>query len=226
MSPPALRFRRVVVVSPHLDDGVFSLGAAVSHSTRRGAEVTMLTVLAGDPESPLPAGDWDQWGGFTTAGEAAHARRQEDARACALIGARPVWLPFSDEQYDRGADDATIWAAICDAVRGADAVLVPASPLKHADHRWLRRLVDERGFPGVTLGHYREQPYAGLLPNYRGAELPASARRLAASPRDWLAKARACRAYVSQVPLFGRAPVARMLAYELRQRGERVAWLG
>jgi len=220
-----LPFRRVVVVSPHLDDGVFSLGATVAQASRLGTEVTMLTVLAGDPESTAPAGNWDQRGGFATVGEAARARRVEDGRACSIVGALPVWLPFGDEQYDRGADDATIWDAVRDAARGVDAVLVPGSPLKHADHRWLSALFEARGFPHARLGVYREQPYAALLRHYRGAQLPASARSVAASPRAWVAKARACGAYSSQLPLIGPAPVVRVLAYELSQRGERIAWI-
>src|SRR5213080_853986 len=93
---------RVVVVSPHLDDAVLSLGAALARAARRGGAVTVLTVLAGDPASETPAGEWDSQAGFATAGEAARARREEDRRACALLGVEPVWLPFSDHQYDRG----------------------------------------------------------------------------------------------------------------------------
>ena len=77
----------------------------------------------------------------------------------------------------------------------------------------------------LTVSAQNYSPYAGLLPDYRGQDLPASARSVRASPRDWIAKVRACRAYSSQLPLFGRAPLARMLAYELRERGERVAWI-
>jgi len=114
---------------------------------------------------------------------------------------------------------------VMEAARGADAVVVPGSPLEHADHRWLSGLFEERGFPNARLGLYREQPYAGLLPNDEERALPRSARSAPASLRDWIAKARACRAYSSQLPLFGRSVVARMLAYELTHRGERIAWV-
>jgi LmbE family N-acetylglucosaminyl deacetylase len=223
---PLLPHRRVVVLSPHLDDGVFSLGAAVAASSRRGVDVRMLTVFAGDPESTVPAGDWDRRSGFATAGEAAGARRLEDVRACALVGATPVWLPFSDEQYERGGDGSTVWAAIVEAAGAPEAILIPGSPLKHADHRWLNALFEEKRFPGARVGVYREQPYAGLLRDYRGRELPPAAAGLRASPRDWLAKVRACRAYTTQIPLFGRRlAVEQVVAYELRQGGEQVAWL-
>src|SRR3954452_17872248 len=85
----ALAEGEVVLISPHLDDAIFSLGAAVSYATRHGVKVTILTVLAGDPTLAAPAGDWDRQAGFETAGEASVARRAEDARACTILGARP-----------------------------------------------------------------------------------------------------------------------------------------
>ncbi len=51
--------KRVVVVSPHSDDAVLSLGAAIAAWARRGAEVEVLTVFALDPGSHAPAGGWD-----------------------------------------------------------------------------------------------------------------------------------------------------------------------
>ena len=86
----------VAVLSPHLDDAILSLGAAISGA--RG-DVRVVTVFAGDPDSTLAAGEWDSRAGFRTVGEAARARREEDALACADVGARPVWLPFVDDQY-------------------------------------------------------------------------------------------------------------------------------
>ena len=220
-----LSFERIAVVSPHLDDGIFSLGAAIAQAARGGAEVTVVTVFAGDPGSEVPAGAWDRRCGFTTAGEALRARRLEDEHACALVGARPVWLPYADEQYPRGGDGASIWNALVDAVGPADAVLAPGSPLKHDDHRWLTALLTERRPPEGRLGLYVEEPYTAHLRAYRDRALPGTPLTLEASPRDWVAKARACRAYRSQLPLFGRAPVTRVLAYELRKGGERIAWI-
>ena len=60
---------RIVVVSPHLDDGVLSLGASMASWSRRGARVELLTVLAGDPGSEVATGGWDGRAGF------AHGRR-------------------------------------------------------------------------------------------------------------------------------------------------------
>jgi LmbE family N-acetylglucosaminyl deacetylase len=220
--------RDVVVVSPHVDDAVFSLGAALSRAARCGAQVTVLTVLAGDVNSPRPAGEWDRRAGFGTAGEAARARRAEDERACALIGARPLWLPYSDLQYERGASDSQIREAVADAV-GSGPVLLPSFPLSNPDHRWLRGLL-EGMFPPERVGHYVEQPYAALLstrpddgPTAERLPDPASWRRLRASLSDERRKLIACRAYTSQLRLLGPI-VGAIFRYEMRVGGEAAAW--
>ena len=209
----------VAVLSPHLDDGVFSLGAAIAAC--RGS-VAMVTVFAGDPDASFPAGEWDSRAGFRTAGEAAAARRREDERACADLGARPVWLPFMDVQYPRD-DDERVWAAVADAVEGADVVLLPAFPLLHDDHVRLFELVERNGLPAKSVGRYVEQPYAATW-SHRSPEDGWSP--LGAGLPHRLAKLRACRRYVSQLPLLRRSgrilyPLTR---YEAARGGELVRW--
>jgi len=211
----------VAVLSPHLDDGVFSLGASIAAAS--DASVVMLTVLAGDPESELPAGEWDSRAGFRRAGQATRARRQEDARACEEVGARPEWLPYPDHQYPRPDDDG-IWEDIERALGQAETVLVPAFPLMHEDHRWLLGLVEGHGLPGRRVGHYVEQPYAAAWESRRPGEEWAP---LAAALPHRMRKLRACRRYVTQLPLLERqsSPVLlRMLRYEAARGGELVRW--
>src|SRR5262245_57921893 len=102
---------RVVALSPHLDDAVWSIGGALADAVRSGADVMVATVLAGDPSSRGPAGYWDKRCGFRSAGKAAEVRQAEDRRACAALGARAIHLPYWDESYERGGDDGEIWAA-------------------------------------------------------------------------------------------------------------------
>jgi LmbE family N-acetylglucosaminyl deacetylase len=203
----------VVVVSPHIDDAVLSLGAAISNAARDGARVTILTVLAGDPGSTEPAGEWDRECGFPTAGEAATVRRAEDAAACAQLGATAVWLPYSDHQYERGASDDEIRAAVVEAV-GSSLVLQPGFPLSHPDHQWLHRMI-EPAFPPERRGFYLEQPYAASF----GSDAPEGWRRLTATLRDQRRKLAACRAYASQQQALGR-PLARVFRYEIARGGE------
>lgn len=201
-----------MVVSPHLDDAALSLGAAISRAARAGARVTVLTVLAGDPGSNEPAGDWDRSSGFATAGEAARTRREEDALACERLGARPVWLPYRDDQYERGGTDDEIRARVREAaVTGL--VLLPGFPLEHPDHRWLHDLL-ANAFPGRT-GFYAEQPYAA----FDGRRPPGSWACLGAGLRDRRRKLAAYRVYASQHEPLGRITWP-ILRYELRTGGE------
>lgn len=152
--------RRIVVVSPHLDDAALSLGAAIANASAGGAAVTVLTVFAGDPEATVAAGPYDRSCGYATAGEAARARREEDRRACAALGAIPVWLPFGDAQYQLGRSQDDVWAAVAPVLEGATAVLVPGFPLVPPDHAWIARLILARSISRIGL--YVEQPYAAF----------------------------------------------------------------
>ncbi len=202
--------RRIAVVSPHLDDGVLSLGASIASWSREGATVELLTVLGCDPDSNAPAGGWDRRGGFATEGESARARRGEDRRACALLGATAVWLPFGSVDYDRHGDEDDVRRAVADALHGADLILVPGYPLTHPDHDWLvRRLVSDLDSDD-KLALYAEQPYtrrAGAVPEVPEwlAEVTAAGALETAQTRlrDRFAKWRAIREYRSQLPLLG-----------------------
>jgi LmbE family N-acetylglucosaminyl deacetylase len=224
----------VVVISPHLDDAALSVGATIAATAASGGRVIVLTVLAGDPASSALAEEWDASAGFATHGEAARARRHEDTRACAILGATPAWLGYNDEQYERGADDATIRSAMVEALRGAGAVLIPGYPLTHPDHAWLAQLALAHELPCARVGLYVEQPYTWLT---TGAPVgvaepiadlvPAELRweRKRHRTRDNVAKLRACLAYRSQLPLLGRRRILRAIASDLKRGGEAVAWL-
>jgi len=205
--------QRAVVVSPHLDDGVLSLGASIASWSRAGAAVELLTVLGCDPDSTAPAGGWDRRSGFATEGESARARREEDRRACALVGATPVWLPFGSGDYERHADEDDVRKAVADTLDGADLVLVPGFPLTHPDHEWLVRTLVSDFQPDTGLGPgrtrlYSEQPYTrrvGMQPHLPAwlAELVGRAvfEPVPVGLRDRFAKWRAIREYRSQLPL-------------------------
>jgi LmbE family N-acetylglucosaminyl deacetylase len=211
---------RVVVVSPHLDDGVFSLGATIAHGARAGRRFEVLTVFGCDPDSQAPANGWDARGGFTTEGEAAMARRQEDREACRLVGAEPHWLPFRGGGYTQDKDDDLIFASIAERVSSADVVLVPGFPLQNADHAWLARLFDERPPLSARLGRYVEQPYAFMVRREQplsGSEWEKS--RVTAVDR--VRKRRAVREYASQLPLLSLGPQKLNL---LVLQGEAISW--
>jgi LmbE family N-acetylglucosaminyl deacetylase len=140
---------QVVVVSPHLDDAVFSLGAWIARMAREGTRVTALTVFANDPDSDRPPSPWDAACGY----------RSEGALACELVGAEPLWLPLPDEEYDNDRSEAEIWTALQGSLEAATLIVCPGFPLVHRDHALLTRLIAPRIDRG-RLAFYVEQPYA------------------------------------------------------------------
>jgi LmbE family N-acetylglucosaminyl deacetylase len=235
---------RVVVVSPHLDDAVFSLGATIANSVQHGARVEVLTVYGSEPTSDAPAGPWDINSGFKTEGESATSRREEDKRACRVLGAEPRWLNYGSEPYERHGSDAEIWSAVDSATRGADWVLIPGFPLAHPDHAELSKLLLSKGLGG-SVGLYVEQPY--LFYERRQTRAPSVATVLQptiGSSLTWTrfpmdkglrrTKMEACRQYTSQLRQLGMGfrgfqlglwGLRRMLAHEAAQGGEAIAWL-
>ena len=177
----------VTVVSPHLDDAVFSIGGSIVAWAREGHDVRVLTVFAGRPDDGATVSAWDALCGFSSEAEATRSRRDEDAAACRVLGARPVWFDFADHAYIEAgtptdpadndfADHACIEAgtradghAVCRAIQpelvSSDLVVVPGWPRKHPDHLWIGALVDSIMATGPAKGrvlHYAEQPYFAM----------------------------------------------------------------
>jgi LmbE family N-acetylglucosaminyl deacetylase len=232
---------RVVVVSPHVDDAVFSLGATIARAKRGGARVEVLTVFSGDPASSAPANKWDRRAGFGTVGQAMTARRVEDREACRIVGAEPSWLRFLGGGYGGEKNADTIWSAVASAVANADAVLIPGFPLTNEDHAWLARLLAERPVPCVRTGLYAEQPYRYMVrAESPRPVVPPLLRQGMSGAIGWTGttarlsdrrlKRKAILAYASQLPMLGLAAMRGrklrlMLLHEALHRGEAIAWL-
>ncbi|MGY1631528.1 PIG-L deacetylase family protein [Geodermatophilus sp. SYSU D01186] len=213
---PAPLGRRLVVVSPHCDDAVLSLGATIAAHTRRGGTVTVATPLAGDPSSSAAAGPWDAAAGFATEGAAAIARQAEDVAACRLVGARAYHLPDVDEQYPRRLDDAQLSVALTPLLEGADEVLVPGFPLRHADHAAVTALVLRALPPDRVVRLYVEEPYAlreRLADQPAGDQWPLLLQwgPVPGSRRGVVQKLRAAQCYRSQLPLLSDPSLHRRL---------------
>ena len=227
---------RIVVLSPHLDDALLSLGAAIAGWSRAGAAVRVLTVLAGRPGSDAPAGPWDAASGFATEGAATAARREEDRSASAIVGATPVWLDHADVQYGRETGDDEIWDEVRTAVDDATAVLSPGFPLLHPDHEWLGLLAVSRRDPRWRFGLYVEQPYAigsgrprdhrgriGVDPAFAGVRASWTARR---RKRRALREYRSQHAQLAEVVSGNWRDLQRRIdGLERHRGGEGVAWL-
>ncbi|AKC70791.1 PIG-L family deacetylase [Pandoraea oxalativorans] len=84
-----------LVISPHLDDAVFSCARLMAAAPG----TVVVTVFAGVPPEGTPAPPWDRAAGFASGREAMQARHLEDLCALDKLRAEPVWLPFLDRQY-------------------------------------------------------------------------------------------------------------------------------
>ncbi|NTV11490.1 MAG: PIG-L family deacetylase, partial [Zoogloea sp.] len=122
---------RILLISPHLDDGVFGCGRLLASA---GA-ATVVTVFAGPPPPGAPLTEWDRSAGFVPGDDVIAARREEDRRALDILGAVPRWLEFSDSQYGPGPQPADVAPQLEAEVAacGPDAVLFPFG-LFHSDH--------------------------------------------------------------------------------------------
>jgi LmbE family N-acetylglucosaminyl deacetylase len=127
---------RLLVLSPHLDDGVFSCGELIAGHP--GA--TVVTVFAGWPRDGGALTAWDEACGFHSGRAAMAARRAEDRAAAAVLRARTRWLAFLDAQYRSGRGEEAIDRRLGGVLRAIDptTVLVPLG-LFHGDHRLVHR---------------------------------------------------------------------------------------
>jgi LmbE family N-acetylglucosaminyl deacetylase len=127
----------LLVISPHLDDAVFSCGVAIAAAH----DALVCTVFAGAPRDAMVTG-WDTQCGFANAHEAMRARRAEDAAALDALGARHVHLGFLDSQYagDHASTSDEIASSLEGVIRTAPrrTLCIPLG-LFHSDHDLVHR---------------------------------------------------------------------------------------
>lgn len=153
------------MISPHLDDGVFSCGTLMAmHSS-----VTVVTVFAGIPMEKTALPEWDRLAGFNDAREAMLSRREEDRKALHVFSAHPVWLDFLDSQYQAQASVDALRAMLEEVIAHLrpQHIFFPAG-LFHSDHELVHRTVMKmyRSFPQQSWWMYEEALYRripGLL---------------------------------------------------------------
>lgn len=160
-----LSFGKLLVISPHLDDAVFSCSELLA----RHAGTLVTTVFSSVPEGFHALTDWDAASGFLSADEAVSARKQEDFAALHMLAAIPQWLDFFDSQYGDTPALETIASSLQDVIEHnrPETIVFPAG-LFHSDH-----LLVHRAMLAVRNAHleknwimYEDAPYrcvAGAL---------------------------------------------------------------
>jgi LmbE family N-acetylglucosaminyl deacetylase len=197
-------------VSPHLDDAVFSAGGLMARMADAGWDVVVLTVFTGSVSNPCGfalACQLDK--GLGADVDYMALRREEDLRACGLLGVRAVWLPFLEAPH-RGYGSARalfgdvlagddVAGAVAEAVGAwdADVVMAPQAVGGHVDHVQVVRAM-ARVRPAVTVW-WRDFPYlarAAAAEPFRGR---FEGLADAAVEVDLGRKLGACAAYRSQI---------------------------
>jgi LmbE family N-acetylglucosaminyl deacetylase len=225
-----------IYISPHLDDAVLSCGGVIYKQALQGDEVIVLTICGGAPQGEyfsLFAKEFhDRWG----TGEAAvDLRKEEDKRACALLGAQVVHLPIQDAIYrmsEKGepyyaSEDAifgeiqpaeddlidNIASMLEEECRRASIIYAPVGFGCHVDHRLTRKAVDQ---VKRSFWLYRDFPYAirgGSVPS--DLIIPEGEELLIQLDQDQISRwAKAVMEYQSQLSTFWSDP--QMVEEELR----------
>jgi LmbE family N-acetylglucosaminyl deacetylase len=216
-------------LSPHLDDGILSCGATIHQLTAQGEDVTILTIMAGDPPNPLPdtpiiADLHQRWqAGY----EPVKVRRAEDERACAQLGAAAIHWMLGDCVYRVAQQNGTtialypsedsLWGPVHpddpaptflrnSALPPCTHLYVPLGSRHHVDHRIVRDWGLSLHHPALLL--YEEYPYEidATMELERALDYfaPRKLERLArpVSEADVAGKVQAIACYESQISTF------------------------
>ena len=172
-----------LAISPHLDDAVFSAGGTLAELARAGWRVIVATVFTAsvpDPQGFALACQLDK--GLSADIDYMALRRDEDAAACAAIGAEPLWLPFPEAPHRGYASAIDLFAGM----RGDDRIVEKIGP---ALQDLIRSLAPDEIFAPQAIGAHVDHVavYTALRPCRRPlrlwADFPyASRSNVRASP--------------------------------------------
>lgn len=212
---------RWIYISPHLDDAALSAGGWIYDQTQAGVPVEIWTIICGVPAvsalSPLAQALHAQWG-MTDAEEVVRARRQEDTRAAAILGATARHFDFPDCIYRQGRDGAWLYgdifadphpdeadlpAQIADVIssrlRPDDQLVCQLGVGSHVDHVLVRRAAE---LIGRRLRYAADIPYLFNFPEHLPAKTTGLRETFEPVSEAGLASwQEAVAAYISQVPM-------------------------
>lgn len=148
--------KRQVVLSPHLDDAVFSCWSKVLQE-----KSAVVTVFGGVP----PAGMkrlWDFLCGQADSAKMSMLRHEENARVLSEIGAKNITLGYLDHQYAQSLPDRDAVVSELLNMCDAEVYFVPMAAAKHyrhPDHVFVRELGLELQRRGKKVIFYADRPY-------------------------------------------------------------------
>ena len=200
---------KVLAVSPHLDDAVFSAGARLARLADAGHDVTVVTCFTASVPGPTGfalACQTDK--GLAPEVDYMALRRDEDRAATAVLGATPVHLPLREAPH-RGYDSApalfagvrpgdVAWQDVLAALEpyDADLWLAPQGLGGHVDHLQVVRAVAALGRPTLW---WRDAPYALRAPDAEPSPSLPTGLTSVALPEDRDRRGDACARYATQL---------------------------
>ena len=214
---------RWIYLSPHLDDAVLSAGGLIYDQAQSGIPVEIWTLMSGYP----PEGEFSQFAqlqhymwGSPSAAAAVTARRQEDLKAAAIVGARPVHFDFLDCIYRRGTSGEWLYSdisvplheedtalpdqiarALLERIQPDDIVVCQLAIGSHVDHLLVRQGAEKSGLHllyDIDIPYYLSSQ-AEIDPSLDGMEKSIHSVT-DAGLKGWQ---EAVLEYKSQLPLFG-----------------------
>lgn len=145
--------KRVLVISPHLDDAVLSAGQFIAG---RKGNVDVLTVFSGVPMGEGVFTDYDKSCGFSSSKDAMVIRRQEDKEALAILNANPIHTDRLDSQYEEQYTGLDIWLKKVIKIHNYEMVIGPLG-LRHPDHTIISYVLESLRLDNLYL--YEDLPH-------------------------------------------------------------------
>ncbi|MGE0279328.1 MAG: PIG-L deacetylase family protein [Rhizobiaceae bacterium] len=185
------QYKKILVVSPHLDDGVLSVGGIIEKAVAKGTDVVVATAFTADAPPPEDVSSLatDLHALWNIGPNPFEQRRREDVASVAILGARILHGHLPDAIYRTGpAGDflystrqsisqppseqdgiGNVLSQLLDNWIGEispDLVLSPLGVGRHVDHvlttNALHRVAKARP---VNVALYEDMPYStGLFP--------------------------------------------------------------
>jgi LmbE family N-acetylglucosaminyl deacetylase len=147
----------VVILSPHLDDAVFSCW----HLLESPRAVRVLNLFAAPPPPGTQLPRWDRITGARDPVTRVLKRIEEDRAALALAGREPTNLPFVEAQYrEQHPTLDEVLPAIREHITGRPEIFAPAGIGNHSAHLLVREAALELAGEGFSASFYADIPYA------------------------------------------------------------------
>ncbi len=171
---------KILYISPHFDDAVFSCGGLIWQQIQEGHQVSIWTMFSGDPPQENLSDFAEElhlkWQGENNENP---KRREEDILSCNILGVLYHHLDLLDCIYrmdslpslhfypseeaifgnihDLEKDNIEVWAKMVSKMIPQDAVLVsPIGIGNHVDHQITRNIVEKLSQP---IQYYLDYPY-------------------------------------------------------------------